>query len=136
MNVPVSLTDAVEEGTYQASFSVAFPLTIKTPYTIDAFNYHVSLDTYTVDTVNGSTFLQWTVTKFRGASGGWRPVGSGSIEVVPAVGVVLGVVVGLFGLVLVYLTLTKLERVVDSPGVNVALVAAGIVAVYIVFKQL
>jgi hypothetical protein len=156
MTVEVPLNDEVTTGGYILTFVPKVPLSailsIQTPKTISILGYTVSLDEWTKDeaakTVKARIYVGATPTGTTGGgfmgvlntsnlSGIAQPVQT-PVQPVIAPAVIIAIAVGvmaLAGLTLTMLSLSKVEKIVESPGVNVALIAVGIIALVILWKQ-
>ena len=147
---PVPLDQVLDvEGTYRFTAGTeVFPEQVETPKDYALAGYLFTLTSYTIDKAAKQVIAVISIRKSRGASGEWI-ANQGQLEQVQIVGdapqipnrptvlpivPILAVVAILLGLGLGYMTLTKVEKLVESPAVNVAIVAGSVVALALVYK--
>ena len=137
------------EGTYRfTSGTDVLPEAVTTPKDYSLGGYLFTLKEYTIDRALKQVIAVISIRKSRGASGEWL-ANQGQLEQVEIVGDVpkvperatvlpvvpiLAVVAILLGLGLGYMTLTKVEKLVESPAVNIAIIAGSLIAIVLVYK--
>lgn len=140
----IPLESAANVGSYRLElvpvFGFGFVPSISTPKAWVIGSYVGRLDAWYNDYVNGVVVAEFTISKVSGATGEWRPVSGrlpDTVEVIPFLAIA-GAIAALAGLTLVYLTVSKVYQLVESPaGAAFSwgfLIVAALVAIVLVPK--
>lgn len=149
--IPIPLSSALGEGTYRLTFSYPFSWVvpnIQTPYVKDiGLGYQLVLSQWVKDDSSNTLTAVITLNKAPSSSpyeplvknpqGGYMKMSAGQQEeaTVPIQAIITGVV-AIFGIGLLFLTLQKVEALVESPTGTIFIWALAAVAFFLIFKAL
>lgn len=148
MWLPVSLPDTVENGTWRLTFSYpalagALVPNSMTEKVIELGDYkRMTLKEYVNDQATSTVMLTVVLedsTVFdanpsvRLAQGGFTKVQAGTYKAGVPLGVIITAIAGVFLVGLLFLTLQKVEKLIDSPAGSVFVIAVGAFILFIIF---
>lgn len=141
--IDIAIDEITDPGEYLVTFTADIIPQAIVGKTANVGDWYFTLNSFQATGNRDEYQADITIDQSHGASGTWgdivpqyAPIPGGiGIQVVPLIPILAAAAI-LVGLGIAYLTISKIEKIVQSPAADVGIVAGSLVAVFILFKLL